>query len=160
VLDSRRILREYYQEEYSSGRADRKNLFPLKLPAMPQFRKIYAVSGKETLNSNQHSIHFENSIGLAADWRRTGHVWEIPYGTLVPEKIKGLLTAGRCISSLGDAWEVTRAIPAAAVTGEAAGTAAAMAAEQGIAPDELNITELQAKLKSAGLPLHLEDVGL
>ena len=160
VLDGRKILREHYQEKYASGEAARETLFPLKVPAMPQFRKIFAVSGKETLNNNQYATFFENSIGLVADWRKPGYVWEIPYGTLVPRTIKGLLTAGRCISSLGDAWEVTRAIPAAAMTGEAAGTAAAMAVEQGISPDELNVAELQAKLRNAGFPLHLQDVGL
>jgi FAD-dependent oxidoreductase family protein len=160
VLDGRKILRERYQEKYASGEADRKNLFSLKLPAMPQFRKIFAVDGMEILNSDQHATFFESSIGLVADWRKTGYVWEIPYGTLVPKKIKGLLTAGRCISSIGDAWEITRVIPTAALTGEVAGVAAAMSVEQGITPDKLNISALQTKLKSAGFPLHLQDVGL
>ncbi len=160
MLDGRKILREHYQGKYASGEADRKSLFPLKLPAMPQFRKIFAVNGMETLNSNQHSTFFKDSVGLVADWRKSGYVWEIPYGTLVPQKIKGLLTAGRCISSIGDAWEITRVIPTAALTGEAAGTAAAMAVEQEITPDKLDILELQEKLKSAGFPLHLKDVGL
>lgn len=160
MLDGRKVLRKHYQNEYASGKADRKSLFPLKLPAMPQFRKIFAVDGMETLNSDQHSTFFKDSIGLIADWRKSGYVWEIPYGTLVPKKIKGLLTAGRCISSIGDAWEITRVIPTAALTGEAAGTAAAMAVEQGITPDKLDIDELQTKLKTTGFPLHLEDVGL
>jgi FAD-dependent oxidoreductase family protein len=160
MLDGRKILREHYQGKYASAEADRKSLFPLKLPAMPQFRKIFAVNGMETLNSNQHSTFFKDSIGLVADWRKSGYVWEIPYGTLVPQKIKGLLTAGRCISSIGDAWEITRVIPTAALTGEAAGTAAAMAVEQEITPDKLDILELQGKLKNAGFPLHLQDVGL
>jgi len=160
MLDGRKILRKHYQEKYASGEADRKSLFSLKLPAMPQFRKIFAVDGMETLKSNQHATFFESSIGLVADWRKAGYVWEIPYGTLVPKKIKGLLTAGRCISSIGDAWEITRVIPTAALTGEVAGTAAAMSVEQGITPDKLNISALQTKLKSAGFPLHLQDVGL
>ncbi|MDD5728526.1 MAG: FAD-dependent oxidoreductase [Victivallales bacterium] len=160
VLDERKILRKHYQEKYNAGEADRKSLFALKLPAMPQFRRICAVTGMETINSNQHATFFENSIGLVADWRKPGYVWEIPYGTLVPPKIKGLLTAGRCISSIGDAWEITRVIPAVAMTGEAAGTAAAMAVEQKTLPDKLNTGKLQAKLKTKGIPLHLKDVGL
>ncbi|MDD5728354.1 MAG: FAD-dependent oxidoreductase [Victivallales bacterium] len=160
VLDGRKVLRDHYQEKYASGEADRKTLFPLKLPVMPQFRKLFAVNGKKTLNSGQHATYFEDSIGLVADWRKPGYVWEIPYGTLVPEKTGGLLTAGRCISSIGDAWEVTRVIPAAALTGEAAGTAAALAVEKGVMPSELNVSELQEKLKTAGFPLHLKDAGL
>ena len=160
MLDGRKVLRQRYQKEYASGKANRKSLFPLKLSAMPQFRKISAIDGIETLNSNQHSTFFKTSIGLVADWRKPGYVWEIPYGTLVPKKIKGLLTAGRCISSIGDAWEITRVIPAVAITGEVAGIASTMAIEQGITPDKLNIVELQTKLQSAGFALHLQDVGL
>jgi hypothetical protein len=97
---------------------------------------------------------------LTADWRKPGYVWEVPYGTLVPQKVKGLLTAGRCISSVGDAWEVTRVIPAAALTGEAAGTAAALSVELGTTPDLLDVKILQETLKGTGFPLHLQDVGL
>jgi hypothetical protein len=160
TLAGRKLLREHYRKEYESGKADRKNLFPLHLPIQAQFRKIFAVNGAETLTSNQHSTFRENSIGLAADWRKAGFVWEIPFGTLLPQTVKGLLTAGRCISSIDDAWEVTRVIPAAALTGETAGIAAALAHEQGITPDELNIKTLQEKLKKSGFPLHLADVGL
>lgn len=160
MLAGRKLLREHYQAEYDSGKADRKTFFPLKIPAMPQFRKIYAVAGMETLNSGQDSTFFKDSIGLVADWRKAGYVWEIPYRTLVPKKIKGLLTAGRCISSIGDAWEITRVIPAAALTGEVAGIAAAISIEQGITPDKLAINTLQTKLKVKGFPLHLQGVGL
>ena len=86
ILEGRKVLRQYYQEQYASGKADRRSLFPLKIPAMAQFRKIYAVDGIETLNSNQHGTYFKSSIGLVADWRKPGYVWEIPYGTLLPIK--------------------------------------------------------------------------
>jgi hypothetical protein len=158
TLDSRNLLRESYQHAYNSGKADRNNRFPLTLPTMPQFRKIYAVNGTATLSSNQHSTFFANSIGLVADWRKAGYVWEIPYGTLIPEKITGLLTAGRCISSVDDAWEVTRVIPAAALTGEVAGIAASLAVEKNITPDKLAIDQLQTTLQDLGFILHLKDI--
>ncbi|MFA7185971.1 MAG: FAD-dependent oxidoreductase [Victivallales bacterium] len=160
TLAGHKLLRERYLKEYKSGKADRKSLFPLHLPVQSQFRKIFAVNGAETLTSDQYSTFMDNSIGLVADWRKPGFVWEIPFGTLLPQKVKGLLTAGRCISSIDDAWEITRVIPTAALTGEVAGTAAAMAHEQGIMPDELDIKTLQEKLKKSGIPLHLADVGL
>lgn len=160
VLSGRQILRDHYQKEYSSNGVEKNELFALKVPAMPQFRKTYAVKGKKTLDNEQHSTRFSDSIGLAADWRKSGYVWEIPYGTLVPETLKGVLTAGRCISSIGDAWEITRVIPCAALTGEAAGTAAAMAVDRNITPDQLDISELQEELRGKGFAIHLADLGL
>ena len=160
VLSGRQILREHYRKEYEANGARRNELFALKVPAMPQFRKTYAVKGKKTLDSEQHSTCFADSIGLAADWRKSGYVWEIPYGSLVPETLKGLLTSGRCISSIGDAWEITRVIPCAALTGEAAGTAAAMAVDRNITPDQLNVSELQDELRKEGFAIHLDELGI
>ncbi len=52
--------------------------------------------------------------------------YEIPYRCLVVEGIKGLLTAGRCISSSFAAQGTVRIQPTARATGEAAGIAAAI----------------------------------
>ena len=158
VLAGRKLLRERYLNAYKTGEADRFRLYPLNLPAMAQFRKITAIRGHSILNDGMNGIIQNDSIGLVADWRQSGLVWEIPFGALLPQKIKGLLVAGRCISSVGDAWEVTRVIPAAALTGEAAGTAAAMALQQKTVPDQLSIAELQTSLRKAGNPLHLHEV--
>ena len=72
---------------------------------------------------------------LVAVWRKPGYIWEIPYGTLIPQDIKGLITAGRCISSANDAWEITRLIPAAALTGQVAGVAARLAIQHNTTPE-------------------------
>jgi hypothetical protein len=55
---------------------------------------------------------------------------------------------------------VTRVIPAAALTGQATGMAAWMAVKAGITPDQVDIGALQRQLARAGIPLHLDDVGL
>ena len=60
----------------------------------------------------------------------------------------------------GDAWETFRVIPAAAMTGEVAGVAAAMCADRGCEPAGLDVKELQAELAELGFKFHLEDVGL
>ena len=51
-------------------------------------------------------------------------------------------------------WDITRVIPDCAVTGEAAGVAAAMTDDL----DTLDITALQKELVARGVRLHLEDV--
>ena len=158
--DTWQTLRDYYDRSYAEGFSDRYELFPVHLPAMPQFRKIARIKGRSTLCDNQHDTHFADSIGLYADWRKSGHVWETPYGTLLPEKVRGVLAAGRCISTGGDAWEVYRVIPAAVMTGEAAGTAAALAVESKCAPDELDVDQVQSALRENHVRLHLKEVGL
>jgi hypothetical protein len=72
--------------------------------------------------------------------------------------VKGLLAAGRCISSAGDAWEVTRVIPAAALTGQAAGAAATLAVRKDTTPDALDAKDVQRRLRRRGIPLHLDEI--
>ena len=128
---------------------------------MPQFRKISCIRGEYVLKDNEHATRFEDSIGLLADWRKPGFVWEIPFRTLYPaNRLGGLLAAGRCTSASGDAWEVTRVIPSAAMTGQVAGLAAALAIDENKEPCDLSVPLLQQKLRELGFALHLSDVGL
>lgn len=160
AVKTRGELREMYKKEYASGKFDRRTLFPMLLPTMPQFRRIYCIRGRENLRPDDFGVRFADSVGLVADWRRSGQVWEVPYGSMLPLNVEGVIAAGRCIASEGDAWEVTRVIPAAAVTGEAAGVAASLACERRIAPSALSLRVLQKALSGSGIPLHLDDVGL
>ena len=62
-----------------------------------------------------------------------------------------MLAAGRIISCDRDGWEVTRVIPVAALTGEAAGTAAAIAVKDDKAVYDIDIKKLQQTLKNNGV---------
>ncbi len=157
---TRNCLRSYYAHAYQSGKT-RSTFYPVKLPIMPQYRKICAIRARSMMTSGGEWLHVAESIGLVADWRRAGLVWEIPYGSLCPEKgPDNLLFAGRCIGAVDDAWEVMRVIPAAAVTGQAAGFAAALSIRNGIAPSKLNCQTLAQALRSSGIPLHFEELEL
>ena len=113
------------------------------------------------LREGMHWNHFEDSVGLATHWGKCGDVWEIPYRSLLPATLTGVLAAGRCSSAEGEAWEVSRVIPNAIMTGEAAGTAAALSVAQGILPHELDVSVLQKDLKEkSGVPIHFEDLNL
>ncbi len=152
-------VRAFLNQEYSNGKS-RQELFPTNLPTMPLFRKVARIMGRATLDSEQHGLLREDSVGLAADWRRKGPIWEIPYGALLPEKLTGVLAAGRCVASTNDAWDVMRVIPPAVTTGESAGVAAALAVEKGVLPHELDIKLLQNELRKLSIPLHIPDIGL
>jgi len=159
VLETHRLLREHYAKQHAEGGdKDRHNLYPLTLPAMAQFRKTRRIVGKATLTDGQDGQSFADSIGLSGDWRKPGPIWEIPYGTLVPPGHEGLLAAGRCISTEGDAWEVLRVIPPAAHTGQVAGLAATMAVRNGTVPSRVPAEEIQRELRAKGIPYHLEEV--
>ena len=75
----------------------------------------------------------------------------IPYRSLVPKNTEGLLTAGRIISGTHIAASSYRVQPICSNTGEAAGTAAAMAARHKTGIRDIEIRELQASLDAHGL---------
>lgn len=77
----------------------------------------------------------------------------IPYGALVPEKLDGLLACGRHISCDRNSHGFMREIPQCWITGQAAGVAAALAAQAGINARDVNIGELQAALQAQGVYL-------
>ncbi|MBI4979628.1 MAG: FAD-dependent oxidoreductase [Spirochaetes bacterium] len=60
--------------------------------------------------------------------------YQIPYGCLVPKSVDGLLTTGRCISATREGMGSSRVMATCMALGEAAGTAAAMAARQNLEP--------------------------
>ncbi len=77
----------------------------------------------------------------------------IPYRSLVPKKINGLLVACRAFSSEWQFNEFFNLIPHCMAFGQAAGTAAAMAVKSGTEPREINHTELQKNLLGQGVIL-------
>lgn len=99
----------------------------MTLPEMPQFRTIRHIVGKATFEGTEDGVLCDESIGAIGDFRRSGTHYTIPYGTLYNAAYPNILTAGRIISATGEGWEITRVIPGCALTGEAAGVAAALA---------------------------------
>ena len=87
---------------------------------------------------------------MVSDWRKRGPVYEVPFRTLYSKKVKNLICAGRCTSVNDGLWDVMRVIPCCAVTGQAAGTAAAISDSF----DTLDVEKLQQILKENGVVLH------
>ena len=151
-----REMRRYYDAMTPERR---KSCYPVHLPTMPQLRKIARIDALAEIRTGEAGKFCPDSVGVAADWRRIAPAWETPYGALLPKTVRGALAAGRCINSSGDAWEIFRVIPAAAMTGEAAGVAAALAVERGTDPAQLPIADLQAELNKNGVILHIPGNG-
>ena len=79
----------------------------------------------------------------------------IPYGALVPESLDGLLACGRHLSTDPNSHSFLREVPQCWITGQAAGAAAAIAANRGLAPRAIDIGELQRALIAQGVYLRL-----
>lgn len=157
ILKSRELLINDLKNLYAKeGKERRNDYYPLTLASMPQLRTTRRIDGLSTVKDDGYSKEISDSVGLVADWRKRGFVWEVPYSSLLPKKVKGLITAGRCISNERDAWEVMRVIPAAALTGQVAGLAAALSVKNNTNPGDLEVKAVQGALKSKGIPLHMD----
>ena len=77
----------------------------------------------------------------------------IPYGSLVPAQLDGILAAGRHLSCDPQTHTFMREIPQCWVTGQAAGVAAALAADRGVQPREVDVPTLQRELARQGVVL-------
>ncbi len=75
-----------------------------------------------------------------------GDFYQIPYGCLIPERVDGLLVAGRCISADRAALGSVRTTACCVALGQAAGTAAALCVKAGIEPRNLDPQKLRALL--------------
>lgn len=133
---------------YSYYRRDPKKNYPVHLPAMPQLRKVAYIDAEVILQDSDQGKEFADSVGEVGYWRKNNCIWQTPYRSLLPRNVDNLLAAGRCIGAKDVAMEVFRVIPAAAMTGEAAGVAGALCVEQKCLPRELEFDLLNKNLNT------------
>ena len=127
---------------------------PVTIATVPQLRMTRRIAGAYELCYDEEHTYFEDSIGMVSNWKKRGPVWEVPFRTLYCEQVKNLLVAGRCTSVNERLWDVMRVIPCCAVTGQAAGIAAAMSDDM----RALDVSALQARLVRQGVVLHEADL--
>ncbi len=123
-------------------------------PAIPCLRMTRRLVGAFSLAARHRHRWFADTVGLTGDWRRPGPVYALPWRTLRGVACRNLLAAGRCLSVETSAWDVTRAIPACALTGAVAGFAAALAARETDGDTQaLPVPALQHHLRRRGILL-------
>ncbi len=98
-------------------------------------------------------IHNPSGGGQAEGQSKVAEPYDIPLRCLIPQKVEGLLLAGRCISGTHRAHASYRVMGIALATGQAAGLAAALCAEKGILPSQLDYHDLQKELQACGAEL-------
>jgi len=83
----------------------------------------------------------------------TRPLWQVPYRSLTPKKVPNLLVAGRCFGFERPLTYDAREVGTCFMTGQAAGTAAALAILNRCSCREVDIPKLRAALRSQGVIL-------
>ncbi|SEL55222.1 FAD dependent oxidoreductase [Paenibacillus sp. cl141a] len=95
-------------------------------------------------------LHDPSGKGIMEATIENDGSYSIPYRCLVARGPVNLLAAGRCISTTHEALATTRLTPSCMATGEAAGTAAALACKAGITAAEVDASQLREMLHAQG----------
>jgi len=112
-----------------------------------------------TMDDCKAGRRFDDVIFLYGEFRALRYTCEqgeckwtdVPYRVMLPKKVDGLLAVGRSASGIPDTLLRNRL--AVKYMGQAGGTAAALAAQKGISPKELEVKELQTVLLEDGFYL-------
>ena len=150
-----------------------ENAYISKTPFLHGIRETRRISGEYVLSEEDvlKARKFKDGIAKGSffidihgpylqdkDWVKSRYVpegdwYEIPYRCLLVRNIDNLLVAGRCISSDREANGSLRIQPTCMATGQAAGTAAAIAVKEKIRPREVEGKNLRKILISQGADL-------
>ncbi len=123
VRETRRILGEYTVTEQDAIKGTR-------------FPDVIAISSNPMPSYHGRRFFFEHEG------------FDIPYRSLVPQKVEGLVLTGRCISCAQGPFQSARSMAPAMAVGHASGCAAALAAKTSTPPRKLEVGQLQKLLRS------------
>ncbi|HZO22443.1 MAG TPA: FAD-dependent oxidoreductase [Steroidobacteraceae bacterium] len=116
---------------------------------------LYNMTGQDV----REQARFEDSIGIFPEFidgygililPTTGRYFHVPYRALVPQGIANLLVAGRCIGGDKVSHAAVRNMACCAVSGQGAGTAAAISVKTDRPFDRLDIGVVQRELARQG----------
>ncbi len=146
MLEARRLI---LQDFLSRGGLTEEHAIST-LPQIPQLRMTRRIVGKNCMRLEDAFVSQSDSVGMFSNWRVSGPVYELPLGALRGEA-ENLFAAGRVLSADDKMWDIARAIPCCAVSGEAAGLAAAL---------DGDVPKVQAALRARDIPLHWDEIGI
>ena len=120
-----------------------------------RFGRLVECEHSITLEEVNQLVVPEDSIGVygvqdahAWNYKIRGGWYGIPYRALVPIGVDNLLVAGEMVTSDWVVWMSTRLTGGCLIMGQAAGTAAAMAAKLGVGTRELDVQALREQLRN------------
>ncbi len=147
-------------------RSGGENVFLLETPPQIGVRVTRVLNSvcNVTLEDSMNYKSYPDAIGMSGGSdnimyrgrKVTKHerpIWQIPYSSLIPKECPNLIVAGRCFGfEEGLAWDA-REIGTCLVTGQAAGTAAAIAVNSNRSVQEVDIKKLRSTLLSQNVKL-------
>lgn len=163
-IEARRQIDDIYVylKNYVPGFADCHFVKTAPFLGIRETRRIvghYIMTQEDVLSCR----HFDDAIAVASypiDIHRPGDqgctlIWcgdcyDIPYRSLVPQRVDNLLVAGRCISATHEAMGAIRVMATCMAMGEAAGRAAKQAVRANISPARIDVPKLRAELRERG----------
>jgi ribulose 1,5-bisphosphate synthetase/thiazole synthase len=116
---------------------------------------LYDLTGDDVRSQGR----FDDAVGIFPEFidgygllilPTTGRYFHIPYRSLVPKKVGHLLVAGRCIGGDKISHAAVRNMMCCAVSGQGAGTAAAISVRTGESFENLDVRAVQKELKRQG----------
>lgn len=115
------------------------------------FRYEDAVSSPET----QKPVGVSGWANYESNYKNRKPGYQIPYSVILPERVENLWIAGRCVNADERIIDSLRLIPNCFITGQAAGTAAAVCAFSGDSGSGLPYEMLEKELKRQKVILSL-----
>jgi len=97
----------------------------------------------------------DDVITVTGHWTKYEALYYIPYRSLLTKEFSNLVVAGRCISVDHRVHHATKEIPPCMATGEAAGTAGALAVRAEIEPKSVEVRLVQRQLEERGAILRV-----
>lgn len=168
IIQARKRMKEYeyYYTHYLEGYENAKVLLTGDILGIRETRRIVCEYMAKLEDYTNHAV-FEDEIGrycypidihsYAADAEEdlekmyekgyeVGKSYGISYRSLIPKKLNNVLVAGRCIGAERSMMGSMRVMPCCFITGQAAGTSAALANKDNLSLRQVNIAELQKKI--------------
>lgn len=138
------------------------------IATMTGVRETRRIEGRHILTEDEvvEGMRFKDPIALcgapiedlsdeSTRWRHVGGsgIYGIPWRSLVPVRLKGVVVAGRCLSATHAAHASARSMGTCMAMGQAAGTASAIAVIDGQSVDEIAYAKLRSQLVQDGVIL-------
>lgn len=144
VRESRRVKGKYLMVE--------SDVVPAENSFRPPLQKDSVAVGDYFLD-HHHSTFFKEPEERLIEPLPANAPFQIPFNSLIPENIDGLIAAEKSISVSHIVNGCSRLQPVVMLIGQAAGAAAALATKNNCEPREINIKELQKILIKSGCQL-------
>ena len=127
-------------------------------------RESRQIGGRYSLTEHDvmNQARFDDTIGISPEFidgrdiiilPTTGRYFQVPFGCMVPQKVENLLVAGRAVSGDQIAHCSFRNMMCCTVTGQGAGTAAAVSLKSSVPVGYVKIDDVQKLLTKRGVKI-------